>query len=173
VDKLKTVLFQWSGATCKLTYYGKKDIYILKEYLKHHHDYYLYDQFENSFELLPSISNLNLSQISDESLLYKSFNLFSKAIWPVRFNSKFVARLNDYGTEQIYLVLGYVYYLAMGNFGTKTAMQGNYGYVRALAVKSIHFNRFFVVKIFKEKNMFVHVGVEKIPIVKGGVIKRY
>ena len=34
-------------------------------------------------------------------------------------------------------------------------------------------NRFFSVKLWRERNLFVHIGVEKIPVVKNGVIKRY
>ena len=100
--------------------------------------------------------------------------MFEKAIWPIRFNSKFVARLNDYAIEQVYYVLGFVYFLACGNFKTKYDVPNNqYGFIRPLEAKTIPFNRFFVMKIFREKNMFVHVGVEKIPVIKNGVIKRY
>lgn len=39
--------------------------------------------------------------------------------------------------------------------------------------KSIPHNRFFIMKIFREKNLIVQIGVEKNPIVRNGVIKRY
>ena len=45
--------------------------------------------------------------------------------------------------------------------------------MRPLQVKTIPFNRFFSLKIFRDKNIFVHVGVEKVPVIKNGVIKRY
>lgn len=166
------MLFQWSGATGKLTYYGKKDVLILRDYIQYQHDYYQYDQFDSSFEIIPNLNNVNLSQISDESLIFKSFKLF-KTPWPIRFNTKFVGRINDYQLDQIYYVLGFVYYLANGNFGGKPAFNNNWGYARSLMTKTVAFNRFFAVKIFKEKNMFVHVGVEKVPVIKNGVIKRY
>ena len=155
-----------------MTYYGKKDVVILRDYIQHQHDYYQYDQFDSNFELIPNLNNVNLSQITDESLIFKSFRLF-KTPWPIRFNTKFVGRINDYHIEQIYYVLGFVYYLALGNFSGKAALGNNYGYARCLATKTVALNRFFAVKIFKEKNLFVHIGVEKIPVVKNGVIKRY
>ena len=37
----------------------------------------------------------------------------------------------------------------------------------------LKFVNFMVCKIFREKNVFLQVGVEKIPIIKNGVIKRY
>ena len=74
--------------------------------------------------------------------------------------------------NQLFYVLGFVCSLASGNFKLK---EGNeqYGYVRPLQVKTIPFNRFFVAKIFKERNMFIHIGVEKVPVIKNGIIKRY
>ena len=85
--------------------------------------------------------------------------MFPKAIWPIRFSSKFVARLNDYATDQIFYVLGFVYLLACGTFKTKHELGLAYGYARALEVKTIPFNRFLVVKIYREKNLFVQIGV--------------
>lgn len=72
-------------------------------------------------------------------------------------------------------MLGFVCYLAAGNFCSKASLPFNaqYGYARSLDVSSIPFNRFFSVKIFREKNIFVHIGVEKVPVIKNGVIKRY
>lgn len=72
-------------------------------------------------------------------------------------------------------MLGFVYFLAAGNFYLKSALPHNvqYGNARPLDILSIPFNRFFSVKIFREKNIFVHIGVEKTPVVKNGVIKRY
>ena len=125
-------MFRWSGASGKLSYYGSKDVDILRDYLKFHHEYYEYDQFDNTFELLPSLDSINLDQITDESLIYKSFSLFPKALWSIRFSSKFVSKVNDFAVEQIYYILGFVYSLANGNFGSKTAMKNNYGYIRAL-----------------------------------------
>ena len=58
-------MFQWSVATNKFTYYGKNDKAILKDYLRWYHDYYQYDQFDSSFELLPDITGINLGQVSD------------------------------------------------------------------------------------------------------------
>lgn len=81
--------------------------------------------------------------------------------------------MNDYSIEQIYYVLGFIYYLSMGNFSGKSALYNNYGYARALSTKTVSFNRFFAVKIYKEKNLFVHIGVEKVPVIKNGIIKRY
>ena len=123
--------------------------------------------------MIPRLKNVNLSHVSDEALIFKSYPLFEKALWSVRFSSKFVGRLSDYHQDQLYYVLGFVYYLANGNFGTKYALKNQYGFVRSLDVKTVAFNRFFVCKIFQDKNMFVQVGVEKIPIIKNGVIKRY
>ena len=62
-----------------------------------------------------------------------------------------------------------IYRLACGliNSDDKT------GNARPIVTKSIPFNRFFSVKILRERNMFVHIGVEKVPIIKGGIIKRY
>lgn len=113
-------------ATGKFEYYSNsKDNYkgILKTYLKHHHDYFQYDQFEGSFELLPAITGINFTQLVAEDLIYKSYNLFSKALWPIRFDSKFLARLNDYNLGQIFYVLGFVYYLACGYFHSKVGGQ--------------------------------------------------
>ena len=59
-----------------MTYYGKKDVLILRDYIQYQHDYYQYDQFDSSFEIIPNLNNVNLSQISDESLIFKSFKLF-------------------------------------------------------------------------------------------------
>lgn len=67
--------------------------------------------------------------------------------------------------------------LAEGNFYGRNSMRdgkkGQYGYITSINTKSIPHNRFFNMKIFREKNMLFSVGVEKIPIVKGGIIKRY
>ena len=42
-----------------------------------------------------------------------------------------------------------------------------------IEAKTIPHNRFFTLKVFREKNIIFHIGVEKIPILKGGIIKRY
>lgn len=34
-------------------------------------------------------------------------------------------------------------------------------------------NRYFSMRILREKNIFLHIGVEKVPIIKNGIIKRY
>lgn len=47
------------------------------------------------------------------------------------------------------------------------------GVARAIHAKTIPFNRFLSVKILRERNMFVHIGVEKVPVIKNGLIKRY
>ena len=128
--------------------------------MKHHHDYYQYDQFQGDYELLPSIFGINYSQIPEEDLIFKSYNLFNKALWSVRFDSKFIARFNDFNLNQMFYVLGFVYYLATGHFLTKAGTgMANYGHVRPLEVLAIPFNRFFTCKIFHEKNMFIHIGI--------------
>lgn len=66
-----------------------------------------------------------------------------------------------------------MYYLACGHLETKNVLKTKWGYVRPLESKTIPFNRFFTAKIFKEKNIFIHIGVEKVPILRHGVIKRY
>lgn len=64
--------------------------------------------------------------------------------------------------------------LADGNFMNKAKTQDKYGYVRPIKTKSLPFNRFFNLKVFKNKNILVQIGVEKIPIVsKNNTIKRY
>jgi len=55
--------------------------------------------------------------------------------------------MKDLSLSQIYYVLGFVYFLADGNFYEKGEL--TYGYIRPLAMKNINFNRFFAVKLFK------------------------
>ena len=65
LEMLKGVLFQWSGASGNLSYYGKKDGTILKDYVRFQHDLYQNDQFDSNFELLPKLTNVNLSHVTD------------------------------------------------------------------------------------------------------------
>ena len=67
-------------------------------------------------------------------------------------------------------------FLADGRFLTKETLRGNYGYARPIVTnRAFPYNRFFTVKAFREKNLLVHVGVEKVPILSKNntVIKRY
>lgn len=131
-----------------MDYYGNKENEIIKRYISYHHEYYEYDQFDSNTQLLQiNNSQINLNFIQNEQIIYKSFNLFPKAKWPIRFDSKFVARIKDYNLSQIYYVLGFVYFLANGRFYQKGKL--TYGYVRPVTTKNINFNRFFVVKLFK------------------------
>lgn len=141
---------------------------IIKDYLVAQNEYYESDQFNQNFSLLENF-DVNLSFIEDVSLILKSFKLFPKAIWPIRFNSKFVSKIQGYGNpEEIFYILGQVYSLACGSITTID----RHG-LRPLAAKSIPLNRLFSVRLLRERNMFVHIGVEKIPVIKGGIIKRY
>lgn len=70
-----------------------KERTILCEYIRCYHEYTEYDQFDSQFTTLNNLSG-NLERIKDSDLIYKSFNLFKQCKWPIRFNSKFVARFN-------------------------------------------------------------------------------
>lgn len=64
--------------------------------------------------------------------------------------------------------------LADGNFYTRNTKDATpYGYVESIEHRAIPHNRYFKIKIFREKTLLFNVGVEKIPIVKQGIIKRY
>lgn len=94
-------------------------------------------------------------------------------MWPVRFNRKFIARINDYNYEEMLRVIGEVMLLANGRFpGVKNYNQKSF--VKPIDTKGFPFNRFFTYKLFKEKNMIIHIGVEKVPVVsRNNIIKRY
>ena len=65
--------------------------------------------------------------------------------------------------------------ISKGNFHGRSSKEvgGSFGYVTPIEAKTIPHNRFFSFKIFREKNIIFNVGVEKIPIVRSSVIKRY
>ena len=94
---------------------------IMRNYVQAYHEYYEQDQFDNGFELLPSL-DINLYTVSNEELLYKSWNIFKGALWPIRFHSKFASRLVSYQENQILYVLSFVYLIAMGNFFPKASL---------------------------------------------------
>lgn len=72
-------------------------------------------------------------------------------------------------------ILSFVMLLADGHFIPKQKVNGQYGYVRPISTtRSFSYNRFFTLKCFREKNLLIHIGVEKIPVVsRNKVIKRY
>lgn len=121
---------------------------------------------------------VNLYSVSSKELIMQSVNIFEGALWPIRFHSKFVSKLSSFMPNEIEYVLSFVYLLADGQFYGKKFFQtckhlGEYGYVVPLDYNTLPKNRFFNMKIFREKNMLFSVGVEKKPIFKSGVIKRY
>lgn len=73
----------------------RNDSQLLKDYVRCHYEYYEFDQFDISFKQLDSI-NVNLENVVSEECIYKSYDLFRKCLWPVRFSSKFNARLQSY-----------------------------------------------------------------------------
>lgn len=89
-----------------------------------------------------------------------------------------MAKTSSYAPNQIRYVLAFIKLLAQGDFYGRASLRtkkdsGEYGYVYHVNTKSIPYNRFFVMKLFREKNLLFSAGVEKKPIVKNGVIKRY
>jgi hypothetical protein len=147
---------------------------IMKSYIKYYHEFYEYDQFDDGFKLLPSL-DVNLSTVTDDAILYKSYNLFKGCPWNVRLGNKFSARLQDFALNQLEYILSFVMLIAEGHFHGRNSknISGSYGFITPIETKTIPHNRFFSLKIFREKNVIFNVGVEKIPVVKNGVIKRY
>lgn len=139
---------------------------ILKNYLQYYYEYYEFDQFDSTFETLPSL-DVNLYTVSSEEIIYKSFNIFHNTLWPIRFHSKFVSRMTTFGINQMKYVLSFVMLLAQGEFYGKTALRnknnkdksGQYGYVVPITTKCIPHNRFFYLKLFRQKNLLFSVGV--------------
>jgi len=109
----------------------RRDKELLKKYVTYKHEYFESDQYGPNFALLENL-NVNLERVVDESIIFKSFELFKNAKWPIRFNTKFVARINDYSVNEIYYILGYVYFLAQGNIVSKGALKSPWGYSRPL-----------------------------------------
>lgn len=169
---LRRILFKWGMLRDDRVLMQARDKHLVIEYLNHKHDYYEEDQFNPSFELLENLET-NYERIIDCSIIYKSFELIREALWPLRFNKKFIARLNDLTFNQVLYVLGFVSYLAKGNFHSKEAASSEYGHVKPIHCKVVPFNRYFSCRIFKEKNVIVQIGVEKVPVIKNGIIKRY
>lgn len=100
--------------------------------------------------------DVNLSFIESEKVILKSFKLFPKAIWPIRFHGKFVSRVQGlHNPDEVLYVLAQVYRLACGTVSTVDSFGGT----RVIHTKTIPFNRFLSVKLQKERNMFVHIGV--------------
>lgn len=133
-----------------------KEIQLLKEYIEAQHRYYEEDQFDQTFSLLEHF-DLNLAFIEDMSLILKSFKLFPKAIWPIRFHSKFVSRISSISNpDELYYVFAQVYCLACGQFSTSRDSRAG---LRPIHTKVIPMNRFFSVRILRERNLFLHIGV--------------
>ena len=171
MEKLSKVLMRYAITRTQVY---PSNIQILRNYIQYYHEYYEYDQFDNRFSLLPRL-DVNLHSIGDESLLYKSFNLFKGCAWQIRFGNKFASRVQAYTLTQIEYILSFVMMLGEGNFHGRHSknLNGSFGYVTPIEVKAIPHNRYFTFKIFREKNILVHIGVEKIPVVRNGIIKRY
>jgi hypothetical protein len=72
---------------------------------------------------LPSL-DVNLYTVSNEELIYKSFNIFNNPLWPIRFHSKFVAKMTTYSVNQIKYVLSFVMLLAEGQLYGKNSLRG-------------------------------------------------
>lgn len=83
----------------------------MKNYLQNYHEYYEYDQYDAGFQLLPSL-DVNPHTINDESIIYKSFNLFKGVVWQIRFGNKFTSRMKDYTITQIEYILSFILLLA-------------------------------------------------------------
>lgn len=95
---------------------------ILKNYIQAYYEYYEFDQFDASFETLPSL-DVNLYSVSNEELIYKSYNVFSNSIWPIRFHSKFVSKATGFAPNQIKYILSFILLLAEGNFYGRNALR--------------------------------------------------
>jgi len=174
LEDLKKILRQWN-ATKGFSHILPRDTQLLKDYLAAQHEYYEEDQFKESFTLLDSF-DVNLTFIEDFRLIIKSFKLFPKAVWPIRFHNKFVSKLQSYGNpDELLYILSQVYMLACGLISTykggSVLMKG--GCVHRIQTKTIPMNAFFHMKLMRERNLFFHIGVEKVPIVKNAIIKRY
>lgn len=87
------------------------ELNILKNYLQFYYEYYEFDQYDSTFEILPSL-DVNLYTVSNEELIYKSFNLFHNSIWPIRFHNKFVAKVTTFTANQIKYVLSFIMMLS-------------------------------------------------------------
>lgn len=168
LEYLKKILRQWS--------YSKNGNYLvgtnselIKSYVSAINEYYEEDQFNQYFSLLQNFE-VNLFMIESEKIIFKSFKLFPKALWPIRFHNKFVSKLRSYSNaDEVIYIMAQVYRAASGTMFPGTQPGG----VRALPTKSIPFNRFLTMKLMRERNLFIHIGVEKVPIIKNGVIRRY
>jgi hypothetical protein len=136
-------------------YVVSRDIVLIKEYLAAQNEYYEEDQFNQNFTLLDTF-DVNMVFIKNIKLIFKSFKLFPKAIWPVRFSTKFVGKIQSYSNpDEVYYVMARIYSLACGEI--RTAKNG--GSVRPIQTRVIPMNRFFWVKLLRERNLLVHVGV--------------
>lgn len=172
INKLTQILVRYSLVWNKQV---PTDVMVLRNYAQCYHEYYEYDQFDTTFELLPSL-DVNLYTVGNEEIIYKSWNIFRDCNWQVRFHSKLASKMAGFQANQILYILSFVYFVAMGNFigkGSLLPTEGKFGYVTPIGGKNIPHNRFFLLKLFREKTILFHVGVEKVPVVKSGVIKRY
>ena len=76
--------------------------------------------------------------------------MFKKCRWPIRFDSKFVARFNECTISQMKYILSFVLLIGDGHFIPKAKISGQYGYARPITTtRSFPFNRFFHVKCFR------------------------
>lgn len=79
-----------------------------------------------------------------------------------------------YSVEQIKYILAMILTIAKGKFMSKSIVKYPYGYVSPINIRSPPYNRFFTLKIHKEKNAILNVGVEKYPVLsRNNIIKRY
>lgn len=100
------------------------DLQVMRTYVQCYHDYYEYDQFDSSFELLPSM-DINMYTVSNDESIYKSWNIFKGGIWPIRFHSKFTSKMVSYQANQIKYVLSFIWLLAQGIFIGRNSLQGS------------------------------------------------
>lgn len=149
---MKKILRGWSIAKNVWNNSAMKDITLIKDYLAAQNEYYEQDQFNQYFALLDNF-DVNMALIEDMRLILKSYQLFSKAVWPIRFHSKFVSKIQSYNNpDEIFYILAHVDSLACGNISSFSG-------VRPINFKTIPMNRFFCQRILRERNLFIHIGV--------------
>lgn len=111
LDNLSRLLRTWN-ITNGGNHTPKSGSYLIRQYLEAQAEYYEKDQFKEGFFLIENFSNL--AMIQDESIILKSFKLFPKTIWPMRYHTKFLSKLHSYTPEELIYILSHLYRLASG-----------------------------------------------------------